>query len=187
MDILTKEIWKDIIGFEGYYQISTLGNVRSLDRVVTHKRGSRTVRKQNMTPCASTFGYTFFCLRINSIPKNFKTHRLIAQAFIPNPENKPQVNHINGIKNDNRIENLEWCTNSENQIHAYSLGLNIAAKGINKFNSKLTDQIVLEAKQKHINENISFAKLAKEYNVSKSAIRHIRSGNSWRHLTGIPI
>lgn len=110
------EIWKPIVGWEKYYEVSNLGRVRSL-----HIRKS----KNPIMPIFSNVqrGYMQVLLQANKYRKTYKVHRLVATAFIPNSENKPQVNHINGNKIDNRADNLEWCTNSENQIHAYIHGL----------------------------------------------------------------
>lgn len=104
------ENWKTI--FEEY-QVSDLGNIKSL------KWGKEIILKPKVT----TKGYLEAHFRINGKDKIFKVHRLVAMAFIPNPENKPQVNHIDGNKLNNRVDNLEWATNGENQKHAYKNGL----------------------------------------------------------------
>jgi hypothetical protein len=128
-----KEEWKDIEGYYGYYQISNFGKIKSLPRVLKNRIKKETILKQNI----NNHGYVALALTIYSKSKRFLVHRLIAEAFIPNPEKKDQVNHINGIKTDNRIENLEWNTSSENNNHAFNIGLRIAKSGINHYASKI--------------------------------------------------
>lgn len=123
------EIWKPILNYEGMYQISNKGRVRSCDRYV---KGGKfrigKIRKQSTTPK----GYKRVTISKDGESKNFMVHRLVAEAFIQNPDNKPQVNHIDGDKANNKANNLEWCTNGENQIHAWKCGLNKGAKGLLK-------------------------------------------------------
>ena len=133
------EVWKDIAGYEGFYQISSLGRVKSLARVITKSNGVKlnvkeTIRKQSKCPK----GYLFISLNGENKRKMHKVHRLVAETFIPNPDNKPQVNHIDGNKRNNKVENLEWVTNSENQIHALDKGL--VKRNINSHRSKRVRQ-----------------------------------------------
>lgn len=115
-----EEIWKDIDGYEGKYQISNNGAVCSLEYHNT--KGIK--RKGFLKPAKDSKGYLRCALSKENKLRTFKIHRLVAQAFIPNPLNLPQVNHIDGDKTNNCVSNLEWCDNSYNQRHAYSNGLN---------------------------------------------------------------
>lgn len=111
------EIWKDIKNYEGYYQISNLGNIKGLERKVDNHGGFKLMPEIIKKPFISKKGYHSIQLRKLGSNKNFRIHRLVAQAFIPNPENKPEVNHLDTIKSNNFVENLEWCTNLENVEH----------------------------------------------------------------------
>ena len=104
------EVWKDVKNYEGLYQISNLGNVK---RISSGKRLKPYNRK----------GYIRVALSKDDTTKHIDIHRLVAQAFIPNPENKPEVNHIDGDKSNNEVSNLEWCTRKENMNHAKNTGL----------------------------------------------------------------
>lgn len=104
------EIWKDVLNYEGIYQVSNLGNVRNI------KRGN------SLKGRLDTYGYYRVILsKKGSHYKNFQIHRLVAQAFIPNPDNKPQVDHINTIRTDNRVENLRWVTYRENNLNPITM------------------------------------------------------------------
>ena len=122
---MEQEVWKDIEGYEGKYQVSNYGNVRSL--MYHNTKGIK--RISLLKPATDNRGYFRCALSKNNILKTYKVHRLVAQAFIPNPNNYPQINHIDGNKKNNNAENLEWCTNSVNQIHAYAHNLNQGSRG----------------------------------------------------------
>ena len=112
---MTKEVWRDITGYEGYYQVSSEGRVKSLERTFIDKIGrERYVKECILKPGMDKGGYLRVGLCDGEKRKTFKVHRLVCEAFHENPDYKPQVNHINEIKTDNRASNLEWATAREN-------------------------------------------------------------------------
>lgn len=168
------ENWLPIAGYEGLYEVSDMGGVRSLKRATTS--GKVLVQR------SGTGGYLRVCLCKNNHKKTFVVHRLVASAFIENPEHKPEVNHKNGIRTDNRASNLEWVTRSENERHAYKiLGKSPHAYWKDKprrFARKFTDeQVRLIRKDTRPNSEI-----ASEYGVSKTAIRDIKRRKNYREV-----
>lgn len=114
------EEWRDILGYEGYFQVSNLSRIKSLRRFANRKgSGNFLVEEKIRKQMVGSTGYWVVGLRINGKTKNLKVHRLLCQAFILNPNKFPQVNHKNSIRTDNTLSNLEWCNNSMNTIHAY--------------------------------------------------------------------
>lgn len=109
---MNKEIWKDIEGYEGLYQVSNQGNVRSLERIDSL---GRLVKGKILKPWISKNGYIM--IKLGRSHRHLLVHRLVAIAFIPNPYNKPQVDHINGDRSNNSVSNLRWVTQTENNLN----------------------------------------------------------------------
>lgn len=121
---LCSEEWRNIPGYEGKYQVSSYGNVRSISRRIWNGHAYFTSKCKPLKPNTLKRGYYQVYLYGSNDKKDcLQVHRLVAMTFIPNPLGLPQVNHINGNKQDNRVVNLEWTDNSGNQIHAYKIGL----------------------------------------------------------------
>lgn len=157
-----KEVWFCIKDFPNY-KVSNLGSVKSLN--YRNKRIEKKLAKRK-----NQDGYIMAMLRHNGVSKNKRVHRLVAEAFIPNHNNKPYINHINGVKSGNRIENLEWCTSSENNKHAFINGLNyiniesvkerFSKKVINNITGEIFDSITLAAISININKSTMYSQLS---------------------------
>ncbi len=168
-----KEIWKDVEGYEGLYQVSNLGNVKSLKRKKWNGFNFIETTEKILKTSKSYKGYLRTRLYKDGKSKCFPTHRIVAQAFIPNPNNKPQVNHIDGDKTNNKAENLEWCTNAENQQHAIKTKLRKTKLGdVRPKKEKLRKDELLK-KQKCILDK--YRKLAIEKAKNKNSIKIVQT------------
>lgn len=125
-NITTQEVWKEVTGYEGYYEVSSLGNIRSVDRVNSI---GRQYKGRNIKSRVDKAGYKDVMLSKDGTQKRFKVHRLVALAFIENPFNLSQVNHIDEVKDNNNVDNLEWCSDRYNKNHG-TLPLKRKSNGI---------------------------------------------------------
>lgn len=164
--------WKEIKGFENYL-INTKGEIKSLP-----KKTRKSIKILKHTILKN--GYTSVDLVKDGKVYKKLTHRLVAESFLENTKNKPQVNHINGIKSDNILSNLEWATRSENQLHSIRIGLR-HTRGENNSQVKLTELDVMNI----LNDSRKYALISKYFNVSISTIADIKRGYSWTHITGL--
>lgn len=180
------EIWKDIKGYEGKYQVSTYGRVKSLERMTrtNHKVHEKFL---NTTTRLTKDGYCRVTLigdHGRSDAHDYRVHRLVASAFIPNPENKETVNHIDGDKTNNHVENLEWNTREENMQHAYRHKLKKPICGALNANAKLTPAQVRQIRKEYVYESKEHGTvaLAKRYGVTNRVIGLVVKHKAYRNV-----
>lgn len=180
-----RELWKDVIGYEGLYQISNAGRVKSLDRVIVYSTGKKVSAKGKIlvTRIRKDDGYVVACLCKNQKEETAYLHRLVAIAFLENPEEKPEVNHKKGIKTNNSVEDLEWATTSENNKHAHRIGLNSSLKGEDSNFAKLTQAKVLEIRRIYNDKMATKKELSAMFNVTLNNIYYIVSNRSWKNIS----
>jgi len=166
------EEWKSINNYEGLYEISTLGRAKTLNY---NKTKEIRILKQGL----GSKGYLTICLYRLGTKFTRTVHSLVAKTFIPNPDNKPDVNHKKGIKTDNRFFMLEWNTESENSQHSYDNFFSVAAKG-ESYKSKLTEKEVLEIR--NIKKPFLQKDIAIQYGVDRVTISDIIRRKSWKHI-----
>lgn len=139
-----KELWKDIKGYEGCYQVSNLGRIKSLDRMTNNQYGEYFMKGRILkNSIIKDKGYCRVSLNNGNGKISKRVHRLVAEAFIPNPENKLEVNHKDGNKLNNCVSNLEWCTNKENIEHSIRTGLKKHCNGCSNSSSKFTEEDII--------------------------------------------
>ena len=173
-----KEEWRDIKGYEGKYQVSNLGRVKGLERTVNTWNAYKTLYERVLKTYMAYNGY----LKVVLQGKTKLIHRLVAEAFIPNPENKPQVNHKNEVKQDNRVENLEWVTAKENVNYGTSLRRRAATQRRlgNQINNKGSSKKVICVEEQKIFESINDA-VRKGFGKDSSAITKCCKGKKQTH------
>lgn len=168
------EEWINIKGFEGYYQISNCGQVKSITRTIIYKDKRRwDIKERILIPYFNNKGYWYVNLSKNGKAKPCMIHQLVAKHFLQHKSDKPQVNHKDCNKNNNHADNLEFVNNSENQIHAVRNGFR---------GTKLSIEDVLYIR-KH--SCLATENLAKKFNVSKSLINQVKSRKIWNHVTSL--
>lgn len=175
---MNEEIWKEIEGYESKYLISNMGRIRVL---LNNSKPCDYIKNQYL--CKKGYKRTTLINSEGKV-KTIRVHRIVANTFIDKVENKEQVNHINGIKTDNRVENLEWVNNTENQRHAWELGLVQSKKGSSNRTSKLTECQVLEIRslRSRDGEGMKLKELSQLYGVSETKISRIVRYLDWKHI-----
>lgn len=174
----TKEIWKIIEDYPDY-MVSNKGRVKSMARIVNYSNGGGEHLLEDiiMKGRINNMGYWQISLFKNKKPKTKTIHRLMGIAFVPNPKNNPEINHINGIKHDNRIENLEWTTRSGNATHACKIGL--MGKEETHPMATINNGEVLAIKQLLRYSKISKVKIGEMFGTSNYVIDKINNGKNW--------
>lgn len=181
-----KEYWVSVKGYEGLYDVSSFGRVRSLDRWVNvGYGGKRLVRGKILKNCPATDGYLLVTLHKNGVQETGWVHRLVAQKFHPNPNNLPEVNHLDYDKANNHAYNLEWCTRSENMNHAYENGVG-HQKRVEQWTKDRKTLIATfistrEATRKTGIQNQHIGQVASEYVNKKGYTRKSAGGYFWKY------
>lgn len=178
------EQWKAVAGFEGFYEVSNLGRVRSLSRVVKCSTGTGTRvwkgRLLALTP-ATKLGYVNLHLHAGGKRRSTSAHVLVAEAFIPNPLGLPEVNHKNSKRADNKKSNLEWVTEAGNAVHGFKHGHRTVKKGSKQWMSVLITAQVKEIRQR-FSAGETQQQLAKVFGVNQSVISTLVNGKTWKHV-----
>lgn len=175
------EIWKEVVGYEGLYEVSNLGRVKSVRKIVKRNTGflvkPEVIKKQKVSK-----GYLTVALCKESVFKHKKVHILVGVSFIENPQNKPQINHKKGNKLDNRATELEWNTAEENVRHSYSFGLKIGKKGELHPLSKLNDSDIPNIISLRFDKKLTQQAIADMYNVCRATISLITNKKYYSHI-----
>lgn len=183
---MTIEEWRPVAGYEGSYEVSNMGRIKSLDRYITVQShvGGNQYQKHFDAPAKTVFrkgrvlkpkdyrGYK----SVNLGRKSFKVHRLVAQAFIPNPKNKPNINHIDNNPGNNVCFNLEWCTQKENMQHAVRQNRMINGEKVST--AKLSEGDIRKIRS----SSLPTRELVKIYNVHRRHISRIKRNIQWKHI-----
>ena len=178
-----KEVWKPIPEYEGIYEVSNMGRVRSITRRIFCNNGKSYIQNgQIIKPCLQTNGYLFVGLHNKGIMKQYRIHRLVAEAFLTNSDNKLEVNHIDRNKTNNKSVNLEWVDHKENMAHGKSTTLHINKKIA--WNKKLTIKEARKIRKEYLpnDRKYSTRALARKYGVSPNVIAKIIRNETYKEI-----
>lgn len=164
---MNDEVWGSLPELKGLFEVSNLGNVRTVK--------SKQLRKAQL----QKLGYRRISLRVDSELLGYQLHRLVALVHIPNPNDYREINHIDGDKENNNVDNLEWCTRSQNMSHAFRTGL-VSNRGILNPRARLSELTVINIR--HCRGELTNEKLGKIFNVPTSTVARIMTRKSWSHL-----
>lgn len=174
---MTQEIWKKVPEWEDLYEVSNLGRVRSFDRKMLSKSKYWRILKGKVLKIAQHYdGYCVVRLCRHPIQKDYFIHRLVAKAFLPNSENLKEVNHRNGLRNDNRLENLEWISPLQNVHYSRDILREGRPPGATLTVADVREILRLSK------EGLSAREIAERFNVHAASIRRIKRGATWKHL-----
>lgn len=182
---MREEEWRPIEGFVGIYEISNWGNVKTLTREIKDYRGTYIRKGKILNRYNDKAGY--YKVKLYNGDASFAScpvHRLVAIHFISNPNNYPQINHIDGHPENNYVSNLEWCNISQNTIHAYKTGLKKKENYVGEacIFAKLTEKQVLDIRKEYAEGNIFQTTLGLKYNTTTTNINSIIHRNTWKHV-----
>lgn len=177
--------WAPVVGWEGFYEVNTFGDVRSVAREVVRSNGTAQRWSPKMLGVViNTSGYPAVRLSRPGRRHMARVHRLVAEAFIPNPQNKPEVNHLDGNKLNPALGNLEWVTSQENRQHAWRTGLRTrddlpVHRGENNSQAKLTEEAAAEIRRRYDGGDKRLTAMAREFGVHKKTIYDVTRRNLW--------
>lgn len=177
-----REIWKDVIGFEGYYQVSDNGMVRSLDRIINTKIGLRhPVKGRVLSPTGNGNGYLVAYFRKDNKRFNRYVHRLVAEAYIPKVDGLDQINHKDGNKQNNNVSNLEWTNPKLNNKYAYDIGLCDINIGENSCHSLYKDLDIIKMFELYATGNYTYPEIANIFKTSSDYVYGVLNRKKRKH------
>ncbi|MRF37154.1 hypothetical protein GIJ44_20925 [Staphylococcus sp. KY49P] len=180
---MSDEIWKGIPGYEGLYSISITGRVKRLARNrIIATSVSRPLKEKEIKTFEGKLGYIHVNLWKNGQMKQHRIHRLIMLTFTKKPQDKNVINHIDGDKSNNSLDNLEWCTNRENTIHAYKTGLAKGKKGIENSQGRLTSEEVISMRNLYATGEYTQKEIGEIFGISRRHAGDIVNGKKWAWL-----
>lgn len=184
---MEEEIWMDVVGYNGVYVVSNLGNIKSTDRIIYVKHARTGIVYAQLKHGVNLYhksingGYLAVRLFKDKCGRHFLIHRIVSEAFIPNPNNYPCINHIDGDKSNNSVSNLEWCTYSHNLKHAYDNKLTFGLSGESNPGAKITESKAIEIFT-CIKSGMKIREIHEALNVPIGVINNMKYNNTWKYL-----